>query len=306
MKGLVISRLLFALTLAVLGSCSSPLKGWNPNDYTVKSGDTLFSIAWRYEIDPQNLVEWNRLQSASLIYPGQRLHTRKPKGFDNRARQKPVDDADAEMIEVVPAAIPVKQKARKNTVVVQKNDTLYSIARANNTSTAQLISANGLNKPYRIYPGQKLKLQKTTRTDKEVAAKKPAQRSSPPKKTRLTWRWPVKGKIIKRFNRRKLNARGIDIKGRAGTDIKAAASGKVVYSGNGLISYGNLVIIKHNNTYLSAYANNRNLLVKEGEYVKQGQVIAKLGDSSSKNPFLHFEIRKRGKPVNPLSYLPSS
>ena len=89
-------------------------------------------------------------------------------------------------------------------------------------------------------------------------------------------------------------------------DIKASASGKVVYSGNGLISYGNLVIIKHNRTYLSAYAHNRKLLVSEGETIKAGQKIAELGKTGADSPRLHFEIRKNGKPVNPLKFLPAS
>ena len=94
--------------------------------------------------------------------------------------------------------------------------------------------------------------------------------------------------------------------GKSGLPVLAAAPGKVVYSGNGLINYGNLVIIKHNSTYLSAYANNASLLVKEGENVKQGQAIAKMGKTGSKKPYLHFEIRKNGKPVDPRRYLPRS
>ncbi|MGD2161376.1 MAG: peptidoglycan DD-metalloendopeptidase family protein, partial [Gammaproteobacteria bacterium] len=96
------------------------------------------------------------------------------------------------------------------------------------------------------------------------------------------------------------------IAGNEGKTIKAAAAGKVVYSGNGLISYGNLVIIKHNRSYLSAYAHNRKLLVKEGDTIKAGQKIAELGRTGTDSPRLHFEIRKNGKPVNPLKYLPSS
>ena len=111
---------------------------------------------------------------------------------------------------------------------------------------------------------------------------------------------------MNRFNSKKNDAKGIDIAGNIGTDVKAAASGKVVYSGNGLISYGNLLIIKHSQSYLSAYAHNRKLLVKEGTVVKAGQKIDELGKSGTEKPKLHFEITKNGKPVDPLRYLPSS
>jgi lipoprotein NlpD len=108
--------------------------------------------------------------------------------------------------------------------------------------------------------------------------------------------------VLKRFSK-KSNS-GIDIAGRIGQKVRSAASGRVVYSGSGLAGYGNLLIIKHNSLYLSAYANNSLLLVKEGQTVKKGQVIAKVGRVGGHQVSLHFEIRKNGKPVNPLRYLP--
>lgn len=316
-SGLVLIGLLMA-------GCGSAIKNWDPTAYTVQSGDTLYSIAWRYEIDPAELARWNNLSSPSLIYPGQRLRTRKPDRQAMPARVE-VYDPEAELIE---EQVQVEQPARPDSsqplpaarVVVRKNDTLYSIASKHRVAVAQLIRANGLKPPYRIYPGQQLRLSPASpgqtargdtgrsvkapvrQTDKTVSAKKPHA----VRKTRLTWQWPVRGRVIKRFNSRRLDAKGIDIRVRHGRDVRAAASGKVVYSGNGLISYGNLVIVKHNDTYLSAYANNHKLLVREGETVKQGQVIAELPQSRSQKPVLHFEIRKKGKPVDPLHYLPSS
>jgi len=109
---------------------------------------------------------------------------------------------------------------------------------------------------------------------------------------------------VKKFNRHRIDAKGIKYKGKRGDAILAAADGKVVYSGNGLISYGNLIIIKHNKTYISAYAYNRKLLVKEGDIVKAGQKVAEMGNKDKQSPRLHFEIRKNGKPVDPLKYLP--
>ena len=119
---------------------------------------------------------------------------------------------------------------------------------------------------------------------------------------KLAWQWPIRGRLVKSFSQ--TGNKGIDISGKIGQSIKAAANGKVVYRGHGLIGYGNLLIIKHNYLYLSAYANNRRLLVKEGQDIKKGQVIAEMGLGKGKKAALHFEIRKNGKSVNPLNYLP--
>lgn len=118
----------------------------------------------------------------------------------------------------------------------------------------------------------------------------------------LSFQWPIKGKIKKNFSQ--TDSKGIDILGTGGQKVRASEAGKVVYSGQGLIGFGNLLIIKHNNDYLSAYANNSSLMVKEGQKVRRGQDIARLGPAVSKKPVLHFEIRKNGKSVNPLSLLP--
>ena len=119
---------------------------------------------------------------------------------------------------------------------------------------------------------------------------------------RLHWSWPIKGQILRGFYA--TGNKGIDIAGSIGQTIKAARSGIVVYSGSGLSGYGKLLIIKHNYLYLSAYAHNRRLLVKEGQKVNKGQSIAEMGVGVNAKPSLHFEIRKNGKPVNPLNYLP--
>jgi lipoprotein NlpD len=120
---------------------------------------------------------------------------------------------------------------------------------------------------------------------------------------KVDWLWPTSGKIVTGFSDT-ANLKGIDIAGKAGQPIFASAAGKVVYAGTGLRGYGKLVIVKHNNTYLSAYAHNRDLLVKEGQQVTRGQKIAEMGNTDSDEVKLHFEIRKLGKPVDPLKYLP--
>jgi lipoprotein NlpD len=119
---------------------------------------------------------------------------------------------------------------------------------------------------------------------------------------RVDWAWPASGKIIESFSDSR--NKGLDIAGTPGDPVLAAGDGKVVYSGNGLRGYGNLIIIKHNNTYLSAYAHNRSMLIKEGQAVRRGQKIAELGQTDAESPRLHFEIRRLGKPVDPADYLP--
>jgi len=118
----------------------------------------------------------------------------------------------------------------------------------------------------------------------------------------LNFGWPIKGKVLKNFS--PSHNKGIDIAGKKGQSVKAAEAGKVVYDGQGLIGFGKLLIIKHNNNYLSAYANNSRLLANEGQQVQKGQVIAEIGGAGIKRTSLHFEIRKNGKPVNPLKLLP--
>ncbi len=120
------------------------------------------------------------------------------------------------------------------------------------------------------------------------------------------WIWPVNGKIINHFSAKSNQSKGLDIAGKLGTPVRATAKGRVVYSGSGLRGYGHLVIIKHNDNYLSAYAHNKKIHVEENEFVKAGQRIADLGSSGSDREKLHFEIRYKGKPVDPLNYLPKS
>ncbi len=120
----------------------------------------------------------------------------------------------------------------------------------------------------------------------------------------VAWRWPADGQVIGSFVSGDQTKQGIDIAGKAGDPVRAAADGTVVYSGNGLIGYGELIIVKHSPGFLSAYGHNRKRLVKEGDHVKSAQVIAEMGSSSASRDSLHFEIRKNGKPANPVDYLP--
>jgi lipoprotein NlpD len=120
----------------------------------------------------------------------------------------------------------------------------------------------------------------------------------------VAWRWPADGQVVGGYVAGDQMRQGIDIAGKSGAPVRAAADGTVVYSGNGLIGYGELIIVKHNPAFLSAYGHNRKRLVQEGDHVKAGQTIAEMGSSSANRDELHFEIRKNGKPSNPLDYLP--
>jgi len=120
---------------------------------------------------------------------------------------------------------------------------------------------------------------------------------------KLDWLWPARGKVVTSFSET-ANLKGIDIAGTSGEPVVASAAGKVVYAGAGLRGYGKLIIIKHNKTYLSAYAHNRELLVKEGDQVTKGQKIAEMGNTDADQVKLHFEIRRMGKPMDPARYLP--
>ena len=120
----------------------------------------------------------------------------------------------------------------------------------------------------------------------------------------VNWSWPASGRVIRGYNSKSTGKKGVDIAGKSGESVRAAAAGKVVYSGSGLSGYGRLIIIKHNKDFLSAYAHNRKLIAREGQWVEKGAVIAQMGSSGTDRTQLHFEIRKKGRPVDPRRYLP--
>lgn len=216
---------------------------------------------------------------------------------------------------------------RPDYYVVSRGDTLFSIAFRYGLDVQGLAAANNIRAPYTIYPGQRLRLREgrapasapskpaavaksPTTARKPVTAKpaptkpSPSQTAKPKAQDNESWRWPAVGPVLRAFVATSQAHKGIDIKGKMGESVKASRSGTVVYAGSGLVGYGNLLILKHSERYLSAYGHNRRLLVKEGDYVKAGQVIAELGDSGTDTAKLHFEIRVDGKPVDPLRLLP--
>lgn len=193
------------------------------------------------------------------------------------------------------------------TYKVKSKDTLYSIAWRYGLDYREVASLNSIDAPsYHIRTGQKLRLvpsrNPSTATTQPTIAKTSVDENVV--SAAVVWRWPAQGEIIRSYSVLGLN-KGIDIAGKKDMPVLAAGAGKVVYSGNGLRGYGELIIIKHNDEFLSAYAHNQKLLVREGETVQAGQEIAKMGSTGAKQVMLHFEIRRAGKPVDPLKYLPA-
>lgn len=195
--------------------------------------------------------------------------------------------------------------------IVRKGETLYSIAWQHDSDYRSLAKYNGLRAPYALKIGQRLRLRpwKPTQRQRKVVHRTSSvhKRVLAPSKNlktpRIKWVWPTAGKVINTFGKPRTN-KGLNIVGRQGQWVRATSAGRVAYAGQGLRGYGKLLILKHNDLYLSAYAHNHELLVREGAWVKTGQVIARMGRSGTQRVMLHFEIRRTGKPVNPLHYLP--
>lgn len=204
-----------------------------------------------------------------------------------------------------------QKKQKRGFHVVRAGETLYSIAWGAGLDYQTLARWNHISAPYVIRAGQRLSLapsaqdrsKNTAATEKKTLKSKPKSTTLAKRSSQNGWTWPVKGPILKRFSTKSGN-KGIDIGGENGRGVRAAAGGKVVYAGSGLRGYGKLIIVKHDEVYLSAYAHNSKLLVEDGTAVSKGQQIALMGDTGTDRVKLHFEIRQRGKPVNPLNYLP--
>jgi lipoprotein NlpD len=223
--------------------------------------------------------------------------------------------------------------------VVQRGDTLWSIAFRFGWDWRDLAQVNNIRPPHVIYPGQTIRFSGQAArvvaarpavppaasesgtppvvtnpvptppplTQPSAPAAKPPVASTPIKpvaRSASGWAWPAGGTVIGRFSSNGSLNKGIDIAGELGQPVLAASDGAVVYAGSGLRGYGELVIIKHSDTYVSAYGHNRRLLVQEGQQVKAGQTIAEMGSTGTDRVKLHFEIRRQGKPVDPLQYLP--
>lgn len=211
-------------------------------------------------------------------------------------------------VSAAPAAEPLPRSYH-----VKVGDTLYSIAWRYGLDYHDLAAWNGIGSDYLIKPGQTLALSAPEQSAVRPAAVAPRPAPVPvapaplftPPAGPVRWTWPARGRLTRLFHADDPLSKGVDIGGVEGEDVLAAAAGKVVYTGSGIIGYGQLIIIKNSEEFLSAYADNGEILVKEGDVVRAGERIASMGLGRDGRPLLHFEIRYNGKPVNPLSYLPS-
>jgi len=233
--------------------------------HVVQRSETLYSIAFRYGWDWKELAAFNRIPAPYVIRPGQRIR------FGNGSATTDT------RVATVPASTPA---------------TTSSKGASKSSSTTVTVTTIPVTKDEPSQPATP-----STTSPTPVPA-------SPGARSASGWAWPASGLLIGRFSSNGSLNKGIDIAGELGQPVLAASDGTVVYAGSGLRGYGELIIIKHSDTYVSAYGHNRRLLVKEGQQVKAGQTIAEMGSTGADRVKLHFEIRRQGKPVDPLQYLP--
>ena len=253
-----------------------------PGYYTVKPGDTLIRIGLENGQSHRDIARWNALDNPNRIEVGQVLRVVPPAPGDAVAVAKPITSGTV-----------------VSTPIATASATAPSSAKAATAPTTA--ASNGANAPAPTASSATAGAPAASAV--QVATAVSGATAATAGEDDLPWIWPGKGAVIAEFNDAK--NKGVDIAGAAGDPVVAAADGKVVYAGAGLRGYGNLIILKHNNTYLSAYAHNQTLLVKEDQAVKKGQKIAEMGNSDTDRVKLHFEIRRQGKPVDPLKYLPA-
>jgi lipoprotein NlpD len=275
---LLLWRLFLIVSLMVVASCSSQVnyapvtEAWQQTKnaqgtHVVIAKDTLYSIAWRYGLDYRVLAKINHINPPYSLKLGQSLNL----VDSNHSAAKAIQSVKKTEIanqssQMKPASLPAPK-------IIKTETTTEKTVVSNDKTVVQDVKAPAKN----------------------VIGKQTIQ-----------WIWPTKGRIISQFSMTTGVNKGIDIAGKMGGPVKVAAPGRIVYAGNGLRGYGELIIVKHSDEFLSAYAHNRKILVKEGQLVKSGQVIAQIGSSEARQVMLHFEIRRAGVPVNPLEYLPST
>jgi lipoprotein NlpD len=301
--------IVLAILLALSGCASkspAPIapSGAARDSYTVKPGDTLYSIARDHGMDFRELIALNGIDNPNRITVGKVLKVRPAAAATSSAASSSVATTAPVVSDVVQArplgAEPVAEKRPpgSNTEIL-KREPKAGKEPYSDQAFAQAQS-QGQAKPAEPLPP-------VVRTEASPEARPEAKPESRPAEAavsgdEIAWIWPANGKTLANFSEG--GSKGVDIAGKAGDPVIAAGDGKVVYSGTGLRGYGKLVIIKHNNLYLSAYAHNQSILVKEGQSVSKGQKIAEMGNTDADQVKLHFEVRRQGKPVDPLKYLP--
>jgi lipoprotein NlpD len=249
-------------------------KDWRPAVHVVQKGDTLYSIAFNYGFDYHELAELNGIADSNLISVGQQIRL-----FPAASRSVPVVEARTDE-PAIPAAPAIKDQP-KLVKYAYSEAALAKLSQPEAPAKTAVVPVKPEPKPQ----------PKPANDGAEVEPD-----------ADIEWGLPTQGRLIAGFSE-SANRKGIDIAGKLGQPVNASAPGKVVYSGSGLRGYGKLVIIKHNATFLSAYAHNDKLLVKEGQSVTRGQKIAEMGSTDTDQVKLHFEVRRFGKPVDPAKYL---
>lgn len=298
--------------------------------HTVRAGDTVYALGRLYQVTPLSIIDKNQLRAPYQLNIGQELMIPMagqlpqqgdlplPVGMDRRPVQRVA----------TPATQPRNQRFHLDTVhVVQPGDTLYSLSRRYGMSVADLAAANNMGRPYTISVDQRLRIpggaqpvQNLERAPRQVASapsRYPDQRqlsqkvveetletqSLPELGPQAPFAWPVRGPVLADFGEVRNGSRsdGINIAAPIGAPVRATADGEVVYRGSELDGYGNLLLVKHENGWVSAYAHTDAILVRKGDFVRQGQVIAKVGKSGSVDrPQLHFQLRKDLQPQDPI------
>jgi lipoprotein NlpD len=264
--------------------------------HTVQKGDTLYSIARIYGIDYKELAEWNNIENPGAIDVGQQLILSSPSLMTKPSvfalpDPEPSSTVQQSMPEATsisneePASAFTQLKIEPKSLKLPYSEQAISQLQEFENVLPTVIANSKNEKP--AEPDDPTVIITSTKTVRDNGG--------------IEWIWPTEGRVSSHFSE---STKGMDISGKTGQPVLASAAGKVVYSGTGLRGYGQLIIIKHNSTYLSAYAHNNKLLVKEGQMVSRGQKIAEMGNTDSKLVRLHFEIRKNGKPVDPLKHLP--
>ncbi len=258
-----------------------------PDSYIVKRGDTLYSIALDHGLDYKEFAAWNNLENPNVIQVGQALLLKPPAGV-----QEPTVTVTPV---TAPGVIAVRPLVEQGAVMSEPRARKLPYSAEN---LALMQGGGALPKPApKIEP-------EPAQAPSAAPKQEPAAKADfgADDEDKVDWSWPARGKILAGFS--EATNKGVDIAGKPGDPVLASGPGRVVYSGSGLRGYGKLVIIKHNKTYLSAYAHNRDILVKEGQNVVKGQKIAEIGNTDTDAPKLHFEIRKFGKPIDPAKLLP--
>lgn len=280
----------------------TPERAVGPSDHMVRRGDTVYSIAFRNNLDYRELARWNGIGADYLIRPGQVLRLQSPPPVrliegDIESTPTPLEGPSASRPVALSAEIPPSTAPPPTPPSVTGKGRARPIP----------LPAQTLPRPL---PGTEPSAPANGQVALNAPPAVPVPVADPPPPLTsesggpYRWQWPTQGVVVRGFNPAS-GSKGLDFAGDLGQAVVAAAPGKVVYSGAALKGYGELVIIKHDDLRLSAYGYNRTRLVEEGQMVRGGQAIAELGLGPENKPILHFEIRERGQPVNPVPYLPA-